>query len=58
MPKVISEVTEPATFPRPVDLDIRKRLRSVRVPDHDDETEEMSWSAEALCKDLPTAVAD
>lgn len=55
-PRVVSELNHTVSHTSPVAMTIGK----VHVPEeisHFD-AEEMSWSAEALCKDLPTAVAD
>lgn len=55
--KVITEVTETVSVPPPVAMAIRK----VHIPDSGPDNydmDEMSWSAEALCKDLPQAVVD
>ena len=56
IPRVISELR--ATVPVSSPVAMAMELSKVRLPAVNDETEEMSWSAEALCKDLPSAVAD
>lgn len=56
MPRVISELRQTVTHASPVSMAIGKV--HVPVADPNDDMDEMSWSAEALCKDLPSAVAD